>query len=335
LKVTLLGFGNIGMAVAQALADQAGGLGGRGLKMELVAVVDSRSAAVDEKGLDPASLVAKKKSTGRVGEPGKNALEVIRETESDVVLELTPANPKDGEPALSHMKEALRASRHVVTANKVPLALHYSDLAHEAGNRGIRILYGACVGAGLPVLEVGRICAEAEPIQGIDGVLNATSNFVLTKMEEDGLDYDSALSEAQRLGYAETNPTLDVNGFDAACKLVILVNHVLKEGLSLKDVNPVEGIEGITAEAVRKAAARGRTVRLVARMRLSPEVSVMEVDARGALSVKGASNSVVFYCKDSGERVIAGPAAGAVTTSHAVLRDLITLAALEKEKKNR
>jgi homoserine dehydrogenase len=335
LRITLVGFGTIGVGVARALADRADELRRRGLKMKLVAVVDSHSAAVSEKGLDPLSVVTRKKSTGSAGELLMNASEVIKGVESDVVVELTPGNLKNGEPGLSHIREALKASRSVVTANKMPLALRYSELVDGAHRRGVRILYGACVGGGVPVLEMGKACAEAEPVLGIDGVLNATSNFILTKMEEEGAEYDFAIAEAQRLGYAETDPALDVRGYDAACKLVILANHVMGKRLSLEDVDPLEGIEGISAETLRKTAARGKAVRLVAKMRESPQVSVLEVDARSPLNVKGASSSVVFYCRDSGERTITGPGAGSVTTSRAVLRDLISLASASVSKRGR
>jgi homoserine dehydrogenase len=303
--------------------------------MKLVAVVDSHSAAISKKGLNPLSVVTRKKSTGSVGELQMNALEVINEVESDVIVELTPGNPKNGEPGLSHIREALKASRSVVTANKMPLALRYAELVDGARWKGVRVLYGACVGGGLPILEMGRACAEAEPVLGIDGVLNATSNFILTKMEEAGAEYDSAIAEAQRLGYAETDPRLDVCGHDAACKIVILANHVMGSKLSLKDVSPLEGIEGVSTETLREAAARGRAVRLVARMRRSPQVSVLEVDARSPLNVKGALSSVVFYCRDSGERAITGPGAGPVTTSRAVLRDLIALASVDMLPRDR
>jgi homoserine dehydrogenase len=302
--------------------------------MELVAVADSRSAAVNKRGLDPAILAARKKSTGCVGELQMNALEVIREIESDVVVEVTPGNPESGEPGLSHIREALKVKKSVVSANKMPLALHYSELVGAARRKGVKILYGACVGGGMPVLEMGKACAEAEPILGIDGILNATSNFILTKMEEEGTGYGFALAEAQRLGYAETDPTLDVRGYDAACKLVILANHVMGSKLSLKDVDPLEGIEGVSTEMLRKEAARGRAVRLVAKMHEAPEISVSAVDARGPLNVKGASSAVVFHCRDSGDRTIVGAGAGSITTSRAVLRDLIALTFTDRSQRS-
>lgn len=331
MRVSLLGFGTIGMGVAQAITGNASALRRRNLEIEVVAVVDSRSAAIDKRGLDLRKLVARKKSTGRVGSLEMSAGEVIENVEGDVMVEVTPANPVSGEPALSHIAKALRASMHVVTANKVPLAIRYGALMGEAEKRGVRILYGACVGGGLPILEMGRVLSEVEPVLKIEGVVNATTNFILTKMGEGGLTYAKALAEAQRLGFAETDPTLDVNGFDAACKLVILADHVMGKRLTLGDVD-FRGINGLTPEALQKSAARGKVVRLVARTHVKPHVSPTEVDARNPLNIAGASHAVIFHCRDSGERTISGTGAGPVTTSGAVLRDLVTLAASEKSR---
>ena len=317
------------MGVAEAILGHSGELKGRGVRIEVVAVVDSRSAAVGERGLRIGGLVARKRSTGRVGDLEMGALEAIREVDCDAVVEVTPANPRGGEPALSHMEAALRLSKHVVTANKVPLAIRYGPLVRLSEKKGARLLFGACVGGGLPVLEFGRLLSLTEPVLGIEGVLNATTNFVLTKMGEGGTSYSAALAEAQRLGFAETDPTLDVNGFDAACKLVILANHVMGRRLTLGDVG-CRGIEGVTPDAVATAAARGRAIRLVARTVDGISVSPVEVDARSPLNVPGASHAVVFRCRDSGERVISGAGAGPGTTAGAVLRDLLTLAELER-----
>jgi homoserine dehydrogenase len=330
MKVVVLGFGTVGVSLARAFAANAGDYAKRGVRFELVAVADSTSAVVDRQGLDPLALVTKKESTGRVGSSKADILELIRSVDADVVVELTPANPKDGEPALGHIREALASSKPVVTANKMPLALHYKELMQEARREGVNLLYGACVGGGVPILETGRACALAERVDAIDAVLNATSNFVLTKMSEDGKDYAAALAEAKTLGYAEADPQVDVGGLDAAAKLVILANHVMGKELSLRDVNPLVGIDGVTPEAIRGAAGRGKVVKLLARIHGSPAVRPEEVEKGEPLDVKGTNNVAIFRCQDSGDRVVSGPAGGGVSTSRAVLRDLLMLASGER-----
>jgi homoserine dehydrogenase len=320
-----LGFGTVGQGLAQALAEKRDFLEERGLEFDIVAVADSRSSVIDVGGLDPMSLIERKRSSGRVGESQQGALDLVREVDSDVVVEVTPGNPKDGEPALSHIREALRLSRHVVSANKMPLALHFAELTNMA-KAGVALRYSACVGGGIPMLETGIACREAEEIVGIEGVLNATSNFILTKMQDEGSDYLAALREAQSLGYAESDPSLDVDGFDAAAKLVILANHVMGRNLTLKDVRPMRGIRDLTLRDVRRARSKGKTIRPLATMSKTAEVGPKEVDPRSPLNVFGATNVVVFRCEDSGERVVAGASGGGVATSRAVLRDLVAIA---------
>jgi homoserine dehydrogenase len=297
----------------------------RGLDFDLVAVADSTSSAVDTRGLEPMRLVERKRLTGRVGEQGMGALDLIRDVESDVVVEVTPGNPTDGEPALSHIRQALRLSKHVVSANKMPLAMHFAELTGMA-KPGVALRYSACVGGGIPMLETGIACRESEEIVGIDGVLNATSNFILTKMQDEDSDYAVALAEAQDLGYAEADPSLDVDGFDAAAKIVILADHVMGRSMTLADVSPRRGIRDLTLQDMRRAASKGRAIRPVATVAKRADVGPKEVDQRDPLNVFGATNVVVFRCEDSGERVVSGASGGGVATSRAVLRDLVAIA---------
>ena len=325
MKVTLLGFGTVGQGLAQALAEKKAFLDERGLSFRLVAVADSSSSVIDVDGLDPKSLIERKRSSGRVGEDRKGALDLIRNVDSDVVVEVTPGNPKDGEPALSHIREALRLSRHVVSANKMPLAKHFRELTGMARS-GVALRYSACVGGGIPMIETGDACRQAEKIVGIRGVLNATSNFILTKMQDEGSDYGAALAEARKLGLAEADPSLDVDGFDAAAKLVILADHLMGKSLTLEDVTPMRGIRHLTPQDVRRAASRGKAIRPLATVGETCEVGPVEVDPRSPLNVFGATNVAVFRCEDSGERVVAGASGGGVATSRAVLRDLVAIA---------
>ena len=325
MRITLLGFGTVGQGLARALAEKEEFLERRGVDFDIVAVADSRSSAADPDGLDPMSLVERKRSSGRVGDSQRSPLDLIREVDSDVVVEVTPGNPRDGEPALSHIREALLLSRHVVSANKMPLALRFVELTKMA-RPGVALRYSACVGGGIPMIEAGMACREAEEIVGIAGVLNATSNFILTEMEGEGSDYASALREAQRRGYAEADPSLDVDGFDAAAKLVILADRVMGRSLTLADVQPIQGIRDLTLQDIRGAGSRGKVIRPLATIGKAAEVGPKEVDQRSPLNVFGATNVVVFRCNESGERVVAGASGGGVATSRAVLRDLVSIA---------
>jgi len=324
IRVILVGFGVIGRALANILASRAEEFEKpRGLTFRVVAVIDRSGAAVDGKGLDIAKLLERKSRTGRVGRRSKSATEVIEEIEADVIVELTPGNPLDAEPGLSHIKAAIAAGKHVVTANKMPLAHGYAALMAAAGDKGLQLRYSACVGAGLPILDFGEACAVSEPVVRVEGVLNATSNFILSEMENDGARFGDALEKAKRLGYAESNPWLDIDGVDAAAKIVIIGNHVLGRRLSMRDVRVVEGIRRVSRARVKKLKEEGKRVRLVAYLERRPEVRLVELPANHVLSIEGASNAVKFLCKYSGERVVSGLAAGGTTTSSAVMRDLL------------
>jgi homoserine dehydrogenase len=255
-----------------------------------------------------------------------SATEVISDMESDVVVELTPANSVTAEPGLSHIRSALAAGRNVVSASKMPLALHFGELTSTARSRHVLLKYGACVGSGLPVLEFGEICVTAESILKIEGVLNATTNFVLSGMEATGNGFTEALQQARRLGYTEANAQLDLEGIDAAAKLVVLVNHLLGTKLVLKDVRPVEGISELTGARIKKAWKRERRIRSLATYDKKAQVRIVELDKGNALCVSGAWNAVKFQCAESGERMVMGPAAGGSTAARAVLRDLVSLA---------
>ena len=323
MKIVVVGFGTIGQGFARILSERGEALARHGARVQVVGVMDSKSAIVDPRGLEVARLLSTKKSTGAVGKDKMDLQEVMTKADADAVVELTPGT-MSGEPALSHIKSALGASKNVITANKMPLALHFNALNRAAERRHVRLLYSACVGGGLPILEFGRECAAAEPVDKIEGVVNATTNFILSEMEK-GVRYGSALKQAQTLGYAEPDPSFDVDGLDAACKIVILANHVMGAGFKLNDVKPLSGIGGITPARVVGARRNGNALRLVAKASRTPSVALTEVPANSPLAATGRSHAVVFHCRYSAERTIMGSGAGSVTTSLGVLRDLLSL----------
>jgi len=328
LRLIIVGFGVVGRAVGSLISKRQLAIERSvGVKFSVVAVVDGKGSVVDENGLDLASLVEIKLRTGSISQGGgePNAVQVLRETPADVLVELTPGSA-DGEPGLSHLRTAITSGKDVVTANKMPLALDYKGLMSMADHHGQGIRYGACVGAGLPVFEFGDACAETERVIRIEGVLNATSNFILSEMESRGQDYTSAIESARKAGYAETDPRMDVEGTDSACKAVILANHFFGTDYALHDVKSEGGISGLSREVVETATSEGKRVRMLARVDPDPEVVLENLDPGDPLALRGASNAVRFTCELSGERTLMGHAAGGATTSTAVLRDLIATA---------
>jgi homoserine dehydrogenase len=294
--------------------------------MMVVGISDSTSSVFSNDGIDVNRAINLKEKTGAVGKKGsQSAIDLIREAGADVLVELASAGGQDGEPGLSRIVEALDHGMDVVTSNKMPLAVAYSSLLGRARAKKQVIKYGACVGAGIPVFEFADALMASDHVEKVEGVLNATSNFILTKMERHGVGLKEALREAQDAGYAEADPSLDLRGVDAAAKAVILGNHVLGRSFALKDVKEMVGIDGVTQRRIGAAKTRGMKVRMIASIDKAPRVNLAEVPVEDPLAVDGASHAVRFRCTASGDRYVGGEGAGGLKTSLAVLRDILAI----------
>ncbi len=329
IRLFIVGFGGVGQALAEQLGRRREELKERIGGVSVVAVADSRSSTVNQNGLDLEKLIETKRKSGAVGRAGTpSALELIDREEADILVEVASAGGMDGEPGLSRISLALENGLHVVSSNKMPLAVAYEPLFRKARTKGLAIGHGACVGGGIPVIEFGGALAASETVTRIDGVLNATSNYVLTNMEKEGLSMKQSLERAKRAGYAESNPSLDIDGVDAACKIVVLGNDVLGRTLTLKDVREMSGIRGVTREQVEAAKRRNRRIRMVATVDDTPRVGIVELPDKDPLVVEGPSHAVKFKCIPSGDRFVGGEGAGGQSTSMAVLRDVISVGKL-------
>lgn len=321
VRLIFAGFGGVGQALATRLIARRTELRKRIGEVLVVGIADSRGSVSDAKGLDLAKALALKRNRGAVGEPGTpDALELISSVDADILVEVAPA----GTQGLSRVNKAFDSGMHVVTANKMPLAKSYRLITGRAKARGVALRFGACVGGGLPMLELGEACASADKVKSIEGILNTTSNYILTKMEEGGTTLERALSEAQGAGYAERDPSFDLRGIDAASKLVILANFIQGASIGLDDVS-VEGIEGLGPSRMGSARARKKKLRMVARTGGSPQIRLAELPESDPLAVDGAACSVRFRCEGSGNRVLTGPSGGGAATSAAVLRDIVAV----------
>ncbi|MDI6883915.1 MAG: homoserine dehydrogenase [Hadesarchaea archaeon] len=331
MRVVLVGFGNLGRGLSRAFIQKASFLHrSHGLIPRVVAAVDEFGVVVDEKGLDLARLLeaAEKKGTvaaAKGGKRGKLAIKVIEDVEADVVYELTPTNIKTGEPGLTHIKRAMRAGRHVITSNKGPLVVAFRELDSLAKRCGVEFRYSASVGGAVPVIELARKLLAGNEIREIRGVLNGTTNYILTRMTTEGAPFEIVLREAQELGIAEKDPTLDLEGVDTACKLVILADSLLGMNAKLGDVRRT-GITRIGPEAIRLAQEAGQTIKLVGIARRgSLEVGPKLVPLGHPLAVGGTLNAVTFELDLAREISIAGFGAGPKETSSSLLGDLIDI----------
>lgn len=307
-KILLVGFGNVGKAFRKLVHEKD-----RAKELESVEI----AGIVTTKGLmigDKDEFVPNKKVS---------AIEALEEVQPDIVVDMASANYKDGEPSYSLYIKALRRGIHVITTNKAPLALRFKEIMEEAKKHNAKVMFQATVMSGTPSINLYRILPGMK-VRRIKGILNGTTNYILTRMYE-GLNYDTALKEAQEMGYAERNPELDVNGFDAAAKITILSNVYLDKGITINNVK-FEGIKGLDEKAIQRAKEKGAKIKLIA---YSDEeitfVRPMEIDRSDPLyNVDGVLNALQIE-SDIQTITIIGPGAGPINAAYGALADLILL----------
>ena len=313
IRCVILGYGFLGRRLAKELALN----GVEGVK--LVGIASSKGHIYREKGFKPGELPEDitRASDFREG----SSLELVDGRLADLLVELTPTNIRDGEPGLSHIRRALEEGMDVVTANKGPMALAYEELTGLAEERGVMLLYEATVGGGIPLISLQKRCLMADELLEIKGILNGTTNYILSRMHFEGMTFDLALREAQMLGIAERDPSLDINGIDTALKIVILANSLMNARRKLSDVK-VKGIRKVTSEAVAAAKESGMAIKLIGTAS-EEELSVAPrlIKLGDPLCIHGTLNAVNFKLRILGNLTIIGEGAGESTVS-ALLNDI-------------
>ena len=333
MRIILVGYGVVGKGVTTILARRyAEKVKDYGFNPKIVAIADIDGAVINPRGLSPEKLEEIKQRGYPIsadpdfGQPGIKALDVIKEVEAEVVVEVTPVNIKTAEPALSHITTAFKTGKHVVTTNKGPLALAMPALTELAEYNNVYLRFSGTVGGGTPMLEFAKRCLAGDRILGIKGILNGTTNYILSEMSQNRVSFQDALSNAQKLGYAEREPSMDIDGFDTACKTVILANWILNQKITLKDVDRT-GIRDVSLQDLDEASKRGNTIKLIGSIedQNKPIVKPLEIPKTSPLCVSGVLNAVTFQCEFAAEQTIIGRGAGAIETAGAVLRDLLDI----------
>jgi homoserine dehydrogenase len=337
LRVALLGFGNVGRRFAALLGRDYGRvLRAAGVRPRLTGIATARhGSAVRARGLDPARCLALVRA-GRPldvlhqGPPVTSAADFIRRVPADVLVELTPLDPRRGEPATSHVRLALRRGLHVVTANKGPVAFALGRLQALARRRRRLFLHEGVVMDGMPVFNLARRCLPGARILAFRGTLNSTTSHILGRMEE-GRTAAEALREAQAAGIAEADPRLDLEGWDAAVKGCALANALMGASLRPSQVRR-RGIVDVTADDVRAVSSEGSRLRLVVRGRregrgVRVTVAPEPVPLGDPLSGPGADAALVLETDLMGEIGLVERGGSVDQTTYAVLSDLLAVAA--------
>lgn len=329
IRTSIIGFGAVGQGVAEVLLQKEKYLKNIGLDIKVVAIVDSKGAALDPDGLDLLKVLSQKRARGKgkgtVGSEKLTGLEIITNIDHELVIETTPTDIETGGVGLVNMRAAFEHGRDVVTSNKGPLALKYRELSGIASENGSRFKFEATVGGAMPIINLIRDVLAGNDIISIEGILNGTCNYILTRMMEEQASYEQMLAESQELNIAETDPTYDVEGIDAACKLVILANSIFGMDANYKDVD-VKGITKITPESLMLAQDDGYVVKLIGEVRKDLiRVGPRLVPVGNPLAVGGTLNVASIQTDLAGTVTITGRGAGSIETASAIISDIIAI----------
>ena len=314
VRVALLGSGVVGSQVARILLEQADDLRALvGRPLELVGIGVRRTT--ERPGIDSSLLTTDL--------PG-----LVARQDVDVVIELIGGIS----PARELVLAAIDSGKSVVTANKALLAQHGAEIYEAAGRAEVDVYYEAAVAGAIPIIRPLRESLVGDAITAVKGIVNGTTNYILDQMHTHGVSFGDALADAQRLGFAEADPTADVEGHDAAAKAAILASLAFHTRVTLGDVD-TEGISSVTADDVRAAESLGCVIKLLAQCSVSPDGTVavgvhptMVPVEHPLAGIRGAYNAVFIESVNAGRLMFMGPGAGGSPTASAVLGDVVTAA---------
>ena len=338
LSIAFVGFGNVGRRVVRLLEESRAALSALGVEPVVVGIATKRHGAVfDPAGVDAEAAARAIEQGGALG-PASTAAASLGVIESlgrevsgvRVLIETTVLDIRAGEPATSHVRAGFAAGAHVITANKGPVAFRHRALNDEAARAGVSFLFEGAVMDGIPIFNLVRESMPAVTVHGFRGVVNSTTNHMLCAVER-GESFDGALARMQAAGVAEADPSLDVDGWDAAAKTAALANVLMDADLTPQAVRR-EGLTSGCGERARAAMVAGRRLKLVARAsrhgdRLDAAVGLEELDASDPLAqLDGQANALEFDTTPLGRIVITQRDGGLEKTAYALVTDLVTVA---------
>jgi len=336
MKIALIGYGGVGKAFIELIHTKRQVLKEMYLHIEVLYIFNSKGCLYMPDGIPISDLIHHIKDGGTLENYPLNLLhnitfdDMIRNGDVDSIVELSPTNKRTGEPALSFMTKAIKNGLHVVTGNKGPIQLCYHDLKTLAYKHGVQLGIGCTVGGALPSMNAGLMDLPGSEIQTIEGVLNGTSNHILKMMDDHGISYKEALRMAQKSGIAETDPSLDVEGWDTASKLLILTNVLCNQHQNLDDID-VEGITNITHEDIQVAKMENKKYKLVGRAEKTSHDFILKVNLEKLsadhpfYNVDGKNKAVRFTTDTLGDLTIVGGASGVMPAAASILRDIINI----------
>ncbi|MHA2006805.1 MAG: homoserine dehydrogenase [Promethearchaeota archaeon] len=328
VKVCLIGKGIVGTSFLQLLYQNKDSFK-KNFNLNLIvnSIFEIDGALINKDGIDLKEVLEAEGDFRSLvyWKGGAKAINMISSLDMNICIETTPTNSQTGEPGLSHIIEALNNGIDVISSNKGPIYLEYEKIHNLARKNNSYVKYEATVTSCVPSLGIKENLIGNE-ILGIRAILNGTTNYILSRMTAEGVNFNLALKEAQELGYAESDPTLDLEGYDAAGKLVILANDLLGWSKRLKDVK-IEGISKITPQAIELAKTDGFVVKHLAiaeddDLIVEPRL----IEKHSPLNISGNLNAVELQTKKAGPIILMGRGAGGFEAASAIINDLFIIA---------
>ena len=327
VKICLIGMGNVGTSFLQLLKEKRDNIRvDFNFNCTLVAIFEHDGALVNSGGIDLNNLLEDSTNLrkNQFWMSNVKVQDLLSTLNIDILIETTPTNPNTGEPALTHIIQALNNKINVISSNKAPFYLQYTKIQKLAEKMNCLVKFEATVASCVPALSIKENLI-GNTISRIKAILNGTNNYILSRMTAEGVSFSVALKEAQELGYAETDPTLDINGYDAAGKLVILSNELLGWSKSIEDVK-IKGITKITPHALELAKLDGYVIKHLAIAEdnnLIVEPRLVKRDS--PLNIQGTLNLIELQTKHAGSIILIGKGAGGFEAASAILNDLISI----------
>jgi homoserine dehydrogenase len=335
-RIVFLGFGTVAQGLAKILVEKATALKKLyDFDFTAMAVSDKvKGSILNNRGLDLEKILALAKQGLSLqeyagGTKGLSSLDTIKKADATMLVEATWTNLQDGEPGLTHIRTALKRGLHVVTSNKGPIAIAYPELAALARSKRCNLRFEATVMSGTPAISLATEALAGATVKSIRGILNGTTNYILTEMES-GTTYADALKRAQELGYAEVDPTGDVEAWDPTAKIVILANVLMSGKVKTAEV-PREGITKLTSTDVESARKDEKTIKLIAKAyreddQVKAQVQPERLPLTDMLShVSGVLNAITITTDVQPDVTIIGPGAGGDSAGYALLSDMLAI----------
>lgn len=334
VKIAYVGFGIVSQGLAEIILNSNSLLPiSEGVEIQTVGILDIiKGSKIDENGINMREVLlnAEKGDYSLLTENILDISKAIEEMKADIIIEASFTDIKTGQPAISHIEAALNSDKHVVTTNKGPFAVAFEQIFKLAKERNKTVAIEGTVISGTPIINVLNTGLLGARINAVSGIMNGTSNYILTQMEL-GMSYEKALAQAQELGYAEADPTSDVEGLDTLAKVMILANVVFNTQLSQKDV-AVSGISKITLSDIKEAASNNMRWKLIGSVwkdnqnivhgSVSPKLVPI---ADSLYGISGATNALKITSSILGDTTIIGAGAGKIETGFALYNDIISI----------